>query len=69
MAKKGNITLVVSDSKSPLGSATPGKRMDVVGITLAGPKAGSLAKVGSRLCGGTSTCLALMEIDKGDPLP
>lgn len=71
MAKKRarHITLVVSESKKPLGAVKPGTQMNVVGVTLAGAKAGAATRIGARLCGGTSTCLAVIEIDKGDPLP
>jgi hypothetical protein len=61
MAKK--LKLMVSDSKKPLGSVKPGQKLEVVAVTLSGGKAGTPKKMGARLCGGTSTCLALTEIE------
>jgi len=62
------VSLVVSKDKKPLGKVKAGQKFQVVAVDLAGPNAGSVRKaLGARLCGGTSTCLALMNIDKGDP--
>jgi hypothetical protein len=69
MASK-KINLIVSDEKKPLGSVKPGQKLEVVAVTLTGGKAASLKKaIGARLCGGSGTCLALIDIDKGDPAP
>jgi hypothetical protein len=69
MASK-KINLIVSVEKKPLGSVKPGQKLQVVAVTLTGGKAASLKKaIGARLCGGSGTCLALMGIDKGDPVP
>jgi len=57
------VKLMVSDDKKPLGSVKPGQKLEVVAVTLSGRKAGSLKKMGARLCGGTSTCLALTDIE------
>ncbi len=64
MAKlAGKISLVVDDSKKPEVALQPGQRLDVVAIDLVSvfkkPK-----KIGGRLCGGTSTCLALIDVSK-----
>ena len=68
MAKKQNeqsLNLVVSDRKDGGIGAQPGQRLDVVAVKLIEPTAGRPAKLGARLCGGTSTCLALVEL-RGD---
>lgn len=66
---KNKVNLVVSHEKKPLGSVKPGQRLQVVAVALTGGKGGSKKALGARLCGGTSTCLALMDVDKGDPAP
>jgi hypothetical protein len=67
---KSKVNLIVSDEKKPLGSVKAGQKLQVVAVTLTGGKAASLKKaIGARLCGGSGTCLALVDIDKGDPAP
>jgi hypothetical protein len=69
MASK-KVNLIVSDDKKPLGSVKPGQKLQVVAVSLTGNKAASLKKaIGARLCGGSGTCLAVVDIDKGDPQP
>lgn len=58
------LSLVISNEKNPIGSAKPGSVLEVVAVALTGGKAVSKKKLGARLCGGTSTCLALMDIEK-----
>jgi len=69
MATK-KINLVVSQEKKPMGVLKPGQKFQVVSVSLAGGK-GSIgkAKLGARLCGGSGTCLAIIDIDRGDPAP
>jgi len=66
MAKK-RINLVVSSEKQPLVPVKAGQKLQVVAVALTGGKGVSKKALGARLCGGTSTCLALMDVDKGDP--
>ncbi len=66
MAKRGRkLNLIVSDQKNPIGSAKPGSTLEVVAVALTGGKASSKQRIGARLCGGTSTCLALVDVEKG----
>jgi hypothetical protein len=72
MAAKSSkkITLIASDSKNPIGNAKSGTKLQVVSVQLSGSAAAGGAKsaraarpmIGSRLCGGTSTCLAVFEV-------
>jgi hypothetical protein len=57
------LNLIVSDQKNPVGIAKPGTRLEVVGVTLAGPKGPAKKRIAARLCGGTSTCIALVDVD------
>jgi|HubBroStandDraft_6_1064221.scaffolds.fasta_scaffold00139_19 hypothetical protein len=69
MATK-KVNLIVSEDKKPLGSVKVGQKLQVVAVSLSGGKAGSVKKaIGARLCGGSGTCLALVDVDKGDPAP
>lgn len=63
------VNLVVSKDKKPLGVLKPGEKFQVVGVTLAGGKGPIGKALGARLCGGSGTCLAIVDIDKGDPAP
>jgi hypothetical protein len=65
MANK-KVNLIISDDKKPLGSVKPGQKMQVVAVTLSGAKAASAKKaIGARLCGGSGTCIAVMDVAKG----
>jgi len=55
-------TLVVSDDKNPQVAVKPGTKLEVVSVALVGPNLKKPAKLAARLCGGTTTCLALVEI-------
>jgi hypothetical protein len=61
MASK-KINLIVSDSKTPLASVKEGTKLEVVGVTLAAPQGSKAKKIAARLCGGTDTCIALVEL-------
>lgn len=63
MAKRsvGNrLSLVVADSKNPEVSVRAGQRLDVVAVKLLSTQRPKKT-IGARLCGGTSTCVALVE--------
>jgi hypothetical protein len=60
------VNLIISDHKKPLGSVKPGQKLQVVAVTLSGAKAASTKKaIGARLCGGSGTCIAVMDVAKG----
>ena len=71
MAKKSKVTLIASTEKQPAVNVKPGQQLNVTAVVIQGPEAAKIKKVGARLCGGTSTCLALMEIgdDVINPAP
>jgi hypothetical protein len=64
MAAKSSkkITLIASDSKNPIGNAKAGTKLQVVSVQLAGKPEMKRQMIGARLCGGTSTCLAVFEV-------
>ena len=55
-------TFIVSDAKNPQVTVRPGTKLEVVSVALAGPDLKKPAKLAARLCGGSGTCLALVEI-------
>jgi len=57
-----SLTLIASDSRNPIGKSKPGTKLQVVSVTLAGTASAKRPKIGARLCGGTSTCLAVFEV-------
>jgi len=64
MAKKtspSKVSLVVSDTKNPEVALKSGQRLDVVAVNLVST-ARPRRPLGARLCGGTSTCLALVDV-------
>lgn len=69
MAKKGSATaskkklkLIVSDDKKPSVKLDAGMRLDVVSVSLVEPTLKPSRARAARLCGGTDTCLALVEV-------
>jgi hypothetical protein len=66
-AKK--VSLVVSKEKKPLGILKSGQKFQVVSVSLAGGKGQGKPRLAARLCGGSGTCVAIIDIDKGDPAP
>lgn len=61
-ASAANMKLIASDDKNPQVSLKPGMKLQVVGISLADPQLKKARPGAARLCGGTSTCLALVEL-------
>jgi hypothetical protein len=57
-----SLTLIASESKNPIGKSKPGTKLQVVSVALAGAASGKRPQIGARLCGGTSTCLAVFEV-------
>ena len=56
------IHLVESDDQRPTIKLKPGMRFEVHATTIVDTELKPAEKVAARLCGGTSTCLALVEI-------
>ena len=60
---ESKITLVVSDDPSPRIEVRTGTKIEVVAVDFMESETSKPAKVAARLCGGTSTCLALIETE------
>ena len=56
------LKLILSDEKNPKVSLKLGMRLDEVAVSLADPKLKRAKPIAARLCGGSSTCLALVDI-------
>lgn len=62
------VNLIVATEKKPQVTVKAGQKLEVVAVSLTGGKAASIKKaIGARLCGGSGTCLAVVDITKGDP--
>jgi len=62
MATKKKTSFIVSNSKNPTVTIKPGQKLHVTTVKLVDTSLKPIKKIGSRLCGGTSTCLALINI-------
>ena len=60
-ASTDKVTFIVSDEKNPKVVLKPGMKLNVVSVKLADSDLKKPTAQGARLCGGTSTCLALIE--------
>jgi len=59
----GTIHLIVSDEENPKVDIPPGKKLQVVGVTLITPKFAKAQVTAARLCSGGGTCQALFEAE------
>jgi hypothetical protein len=57
-----NLKLIASDDKNPQVSLKAGMKLQVVGISLVDSKLKKARPGAARLCGGTSTCVALVDL-------
>jgi len=62
-SKKRKMRLIVSDDKKPTIKVDAGTRMEVVAVEMIKPMGGKGPAIGARLCGGSGTCLALVDVD------
>lgn len=62
--KAKTFRLITSDDKQPQIRVKQGMKLEVVSVSLMEPTLQKSKRVAARLCGGTSTCLALVEIDE-----
>ncbi len=67
---RATVNLIVSERKVPKVELRPGMRFEVNTVRVVDERLTKPISVGARLCGGTSTCLALIDLDtQGDPVP
>jgi hypothetical protein len=62
MSKSNKTTFIVSNSKKPAITLKPGQKIQVTSVQLVDPSLKKAKKGAARLCGGTSTCIALIDI-------
>ncbi len=58
----GRLQLIVSDEKKPKITVAAGEKLEVVAVSLIDPGRKPARATAARLCGGTSTCLALVDV-------
>ncbi|HYW11422.1 MAG TPA: hypothetical protein VE871_05675 [Longimicrobium sp.] len=68
---KREMQLVASASRTPSVRLEPGMKLEVVAVSLVDEKLAKVNAEGSRLCGGSGTCLAIVHIgdDVINPAP
>lgn len=59
---KGKIKFIASEEKNPTVKLKPGMKLEVIAVDLVEPTLKASKKVAARLCGGSRTCVALVEI-------
>lgn len=69
--KPASVSFIASNEKAPRIRIKPGMRLNVVSTVLVGPDLKRLKNIGARLCGGSGTCMALVDIgsDVINPAP
>jgi hypothetical protein len=58
----GKIHLIESDDSEPTIKVKAGHRFEVRSVSIVDAQMNPTSKVAARLCGGSGTCLALVEI-------
>lgn len=56
------LKLIVSDEKNPSVNLKPGMKLHVTAVQLLDPSLKPSKKVAARLCSGSGTCVALIDI-------
>jgi hypothetical protein len=62
MAKKRKMKLIMSSARRPNVKLKKGAKLKAVAVTLLNPQLKKPKARAARLCGGTDTCMALVEI-------
>ncbi|MDQ1829791.1 hypothetical protein [Massilia scottii] len=58
----GEVHLIVSDDASPSIPMEPGKTWRVTTVSVVAPNMERSNAIAARLCGGSNTCVALIEV-------
>lgn len=64
VAANSAMSLIVSDDKKPNIAVKPGMKLQVVAVSLVDSQMKKARPSAARLCGGTSTCVALIDLSK-----
>ena len=62
VAPSGKMKLIVSDDANPAVILKPGQKLQVTAVAVVTPDLKKGGPIAARLCGGTNTCLALVEL-------
>jgi hypothetical protein len=58
----GKVQLIVSDEERPIVALTAGNKFHVTTVSIVTPELKRAKPIAARLCGGSNTCLALIEL-------
>ena len=61
-SKPRGMKLIASDDEKPDITGKSKDGYDVISVSVVEPNLQPSARVGARLCGGTSTCVAIVEV-------
>jgi hypothetical protein len=61
-ASGAKMKFIVSDERSPAVVLKAGQKLQVTTVSVVTPELKKHGPIAARLCGGTSTCLAIVEI-------
>lgn len=61
-SKSPEIKLIASDDKQPMVALKPGMRVEVTNVRIVDPSLIRRPKIAARLCGGSGTCIALIDL-------
>jgi len=62
LQRRRKMKLIISPSKRPEVKLKKGARLKVVAVSLVSPTLKRPKAIAARLCGGTNTCLAMVEL-------
>ena len=60
--RKETFTLISSDDANPTVAVRPGMKIDAIAVKLIDPSTNAVTPL-ARLCGDTSTCIAIVELE------
>jgi hypothetical protein len=63
MRSSNKMKFIVSDQKHPKVTLKPGQTLKVVSVSFHDETLTKRQKIGARLCGGTDTCISLVDVD------
>lgn len=58
----GKTMLIMSDDPRPAVNLRPGRKLQVMSVSIVTPDLKKGGPIAARLCGGTNTCIALVEV-------
>ena len=61
-SEKCKVSLIISDDKEPKVKVKDGMKIEVAVVSIVDESFKEPTKIAARLCGGTNTCMAIIEV-------